>query len=139
MATCSIPRIRRESANCRGQLNSGAECKLSSQREALIKRMIMDNAKTGRDVGARQVRIKEEHRIRWKGPTHANMKEVSFSGDTWCWACGKNTGGKCEKLRAHKPKESKCFGSDTSGGAIFDRDEAQSRSCRAVIATTNTK
>jgi hypothetical protein len=57
----------------------------------------------------------EDHPKKWKAPKPNDKKEVEFKGQTWyCW-CGKETGGKCEKWRAHKP--SKCKGLSSDAGA----------------------
>lgn len=52
-----------------------------------------------------------DHPKKWKAPANGEKKEVEFKGHTWHW-CGKDTGGKCEKWRAHKPKECKGLASD---------------------------
>ena len=55
-----------------------------------------------------------DHPKKWPAPKPGDKKEASFKGHTWYW-CGKDTGGKCEKWRAHKPKE--CKGIAESGTA----------------------
>ena len=47
---------------------------------------------------------KGDHPKNWKPPKSSDKKEISYKGHTWYW-CGKDTGGKCEKWRAHKPRE----------------------------------
>jgi hypothetical protein len=56
----------------------------------------------------------DDHPKKWPAPKSGDKKEASFKGHTWYW-CGKDTGGKCEKWRAHKPKE--CKGIAESGSA----------------------
>ncbi len=56
----------------------------------------------------------EDHPKKWAAPKAGNKREVTFKGHTWFW-CGKDTGGKCEKRRVHKPTECKGLAS-TSGG-----------------------
>ena len=57
----------------------------------------------------------EDHPKKWPAPKAGDKKEVEFKGHTWYW-CGKDTGGKCEKWRAHKPKECKGMAASTGGG-----------------------
>jgi hypothetical protein len=53
-----------------------------------------------------------------------------YKGHKWYW-CGKETGGKCEKWRAHKPKE--CRGAAPPGkrkekhGESKDKDKSKSK------------
>ncbi len=54
----------------------------------------------------------DDHPRKWHSPKQGDKLEASFKGHTWYW-CGKDTGGKCEKWRAHKPK--KCKGIAESG------------------------
>ena len=56
----------------------------------------------------------EAHPKKWTTPKASDKKEMTFKGHTWFW-CGKDTGGKYEKWRAHKPTECKGKAS-TSGG-----------------------
>ncbi|KAI2490443.1 hypothetical protein MHU86_24130 [Fragilaria crotonensis] len=62
----------------------------------------------------------EDHPKMWPAPKAGDKKEVEFKGHTWYW-CGKDTGGKCEKWRAHKPKECKGMAASTGG----ERRESQ--------------
>ena len=55
-----------------------------------------------------------DHPKKWKAPKQGNKKEVKFKGHTWYW-CGKDTGGKCEKWQAHKPKECKGLATSATG------------------------
>ncbi|KAI2496052.1 hypothetical protein MHU86_18473 [Fragilaria crotonensis] len=66
------------------------------------------------------------HPKTWSKPKQGDKKEVEHKGFTWYW-CGKDTGGKCEKWRAHKPNECK-------GGA-----QASSGSKREATDTSNDK
>ncbi|KAI2497325.1 hypothetical protein MHU86_17198 [Fragilaria crotonensis] len=45
-----------------------------------------------------------DHPKKWQAPKAGDKKESMYKGHMWYW-CGKETGGKCEKWRAHKPKE----------------------------------
>jgi hypothetical protein len=45
------------------------------------------------------------HPKKWPAPKTGDKKEAMFKGHMY-W-CGKETGGKCEKWHAHKPKECK--------------------------------
>jgi hypothetical protein len=56
----------------------------------------------------------DDHPKKWPAPKSGDKKEATFKGHTWYW-CGKDTGAKCEKWRAHKPKE--CKGIAESGTA----------------------
>jgi hypothetical protein len=53
-----------------------------------------------------------DHPKKWQAQKSADKKESMYKGHMWYW-CGKETGGKCEKWRAHKPKE--CKGIAESG------------------------
>ena len=53
-----------------------------------------------------------DHPKKWQAPKSGDKKEAMYEGHMWYW-CGKETGGKCEKWRAHKPKE--CKGIAESG------------------------
>ena len=48
------------------------------------------------------------HPKTWDPPKASDKKELEYSGYTWYW-CGNDTGGHCEKWRAHKPKECKAL------------------------------
>ena len=54
------------------------------------------------------------HPKTWDPPKASDKKEVEYSGHTWYW-CGKDTGGHCEKWRAHKPKECKALAPASEG------------------------
>jgi hypothetical protein len=47
-----------------------------------------------------------DHPKKWHAPKSGDKKEAMYKGHMWHW-CGKDTGGKCEKWRAHKPKDCK--------------------------------
>ena len=63
----------------------------------------------------------KDHPKKWKAPKSNDKKEVEFKGHTWYW-CGKETGGKCEKWRAHKPSECKGLSSDAGAKDKRKRD-----------------
>ena len=50
------------------------------------------------------------HPKHWPAPKPGDKKTVEYKGYDWHW-CGKDTGGKCEKWRAHEPNE--CRGAAT--------------------------
>jgi hypothetical protein len=56
------------------------------------------------------------HPKNWPVPKAGDKKTVEYKGHDWHW-CGKETGGKCEKWRAHNPKECQGagYGSKPSG------------------------
>ena len=56
----------------------------------------------------------DDHPENWPAPKSVDKMEVTFKGHTWYW-CGRDTGGKCEKWRAHKLME--CKGIAESGSA----------------------
>ena len=65
--------------------------------------------KGGSSKGAKYKGGKEApHPKTWDPPKASDKKEAEFEGHTWHW-CGKETGGHCEKWRAHKPKECKAL------------------------------
>ena len=47
-----------------------------------------------------------DHPKSWAAPKPGEKKKKEFKGHDWHW-CGKDTGGHCEKWRAHDPKECK--------------------------------
>jgi hypothetical protein len=70
-----------------------------------IKKEINTKFKGGKHQGNKQkAGGKGAHPKTWKKPKGNNKKEKMYNGYTWYW-CGKETGGNCEKWRAHKPKE----------------------------------
>jgi hypothetical protein len=48
----------------------------------------------------------EDHPKMWAPPKSGEKKTREYKGHQWHW-CGKDTGGKCEKWRAHSPDECK--------------------------------
>ncbi len=52
----------------------------------------------------KETKSKGGHPKTWPPPKGDNKKEGKYKDHTWYW-CGKDTDGKCEKWRAHKPKE----------------------------------
>jgi hypothetical protein len=55
-----------------------------------------------------------DHPKNWPKPKSGDKKKVAYKGHDWHW-CGKDTGGKCECWRAHKPTE--CKGIAASGAS----------------------
>ncbi len=64
------------------------------------------------------------HPKTWSKPKQGDKKEVEYKGYTWYW-CGKDTGGKCEKWRAHKPNDCK-GGAQASHGNKREATETSS-------------
>jgi hypothetical protein len=60
----------------------------------------------------KETKSKGGHPKAWPQPKGDEKKERKFNDQTWYW-CGKDTGGKCEKWRVHKPKE--CMGAAAPG------------------------
>jgi len=94
------------------------EAKFNSTMKSLNKKVTFDNskkkvAKTGADKPSSKKK-EGDHPKKWKAPKQGDKKEVEFKGHTWYW-CGKDTGGKCEKWRAHKPKECKGLATSAAG------------------------
>ena len=58
----------------------------------------------------------QDHPKSWAPPKPGEKKTKEYKGFNWHW-CGKDTGGKCEKWRAHDPKECKGIapGGDSNG------------------------
>ena len=95
------------------------EAKFNSTMKSLNKKVTFESSKKkqGSKSGGDKLNSKKkegDHPKKWKAPKQGEKKEVEFKGHTWYW-CGKDTGGKCEKWRAHKPKECKGLGADASG------------------------
>jgi len=94
------------------------EAKFNSTMKSLNKKVTFDNSK--KQVAKKKAdkpssKKKEgDHPKKWKAPKQGDKKEVEFKGHTWYW-CGKDTGGKCEKWRAHKPKECKGLATSAAG------------------------
>lgn len=83
---------------------------------------------------------KGQHPKSWPPPKGDEKKEASFDDQTWYW-CGKDTGGKCEKWRRHKPKE--CLGAaaptakrsaESEGKKSKDRLSKKLRVAKAYVA-----
>jgi hypothetical protein len=94
------------------------EAKFNSTMKSLNKKVTFDNSKkkiikTGTDKPSSKKK-EGDHPKKWKAPKQGDKKEVEFKGHTWYW-CGKDTGGKCEKWRAHKPKECKGLATSAAG------------------------
>ena len=94
------------------------EAKFNSTMKSLNKKVTFDNskkqvAKKGADKPSSKKK-EGDHPKKWKAPKQGDKKEVEFKGHTWYW-CGKDTGGKCEKWRAHKPKECKGLATSAAG------------------------
>ena len=66
------------------------------------------NKTTEKSGGKKDGKSKKDgdHPKKWQAPKSGDKKEAVYKGHIWYW-CGKETGGKCEKWRAHKPKEYK--------------------------------
>ena len=95
------------------------EAKFNSTMKSLNKKVTFESSKKkqGSKSGGDKLNSKKkegDHPKKWKAPKQGEKKEVEFKGHTWYW-CGKDTGGKCEKWRAHKPKECKGLGADACG------------------------
>ena len=115
------------------------EAKLTSTMKTLNKKVSFEmNKKKGTGKGANSTRKgqsksadkDEDHPKHRKPPKPGDKKEITYKGHTWHW-CGKETGGKCEKWRAHKPDE-------CQGGAPFaakrgaERDSKKSKKERGA-------
>lgn len=91
-----------------------SEAKLASTMKNLNKKVLFEmNKKKGHGkIGnsAKKGRFKsddrdEDHPKHRKPPKPGDKKEITYKGQhQWHW-CGNDTGGKCEKWRAHKPDE----------------------------------
>ena len=95
------------------------EAKFNSTMKSLNKKVTFESSKKkqGSKSGGDKLNSKKkegDHPKKWKAPKQGEKKEVEFKGHTWYWY-GKDTGGKCEKWRAHKPKECKGLGADACG------------------------
>ena len=98
------------------------EAKFDSTVKSLNKKVSFERNKKGGSGGKKHTdeggkkggdsKKDNDHPKKWPAPKSGDKKEASFKGHTWYW-CGKDTGGKCEKWRAHKPKE--CKGIAESG------------------------
>jgi hypothetical protein len=101
------------------------KAKLTSTMKSLNKNKVTHemnkkgNAKSKSTGGGNKKRSKGDsetkHPKTWPAPKPGDKKVAKFNGFDWYW-CGKDTGGMCEKWRAHKPK-------DCMGKAAARRDE----------------
>ena len=82
------------------------EAKFDSGIKNLSKKFAAKGGTKGAKPNKRKKEAEGDHSKKWKAPKAGDKKEVSYKGHTWYW-CGKDTGGKCEKWRAHNPKECK--------------------------------
>jgi hypothetical protein len=64
-----------------------------------------------------------DHPKTWAKPKSGDKKQAKFKDHMWYW-CGKDTGGKCEKWRAHKPKECKGGAAAAQSGSKRQADAA---------------
>jgi hypothetical protein len=84
------------------------EAKLTSKFSKEIKRVQFDKskAKSSDSKDHNKPKPKEsggDHPKTWPAPKTGEKKVAKYKGHDWYW-CGKETGGKCEKWRAHDPK-----------------------------------
>jgi hypothetical protein len=98
------------------------EAKLTSTMKNLNKKVSFELGKKGKgggkskptdNKGGKQKNTKSgdgNHPKHWPTPKPGDKKTVEYKGYDWHW-CGKDTGGKCEKWRAHEPNE--CRGAAT--------------------------
>jgi hypothetical protein len=85
------------------------EAKFDSTVKSLNKKVSFEMGKKGgkgksADRGRKSDLKSDDHPKKWPPPKAGDKKEANFKGHTWYW-CSKETGGKCEKWRAHKPNE----------------------------------
>jgi hypothetical protein len=93
------------------------EAKLDSTVKSLNKKVSFEMGKKGgkgksSDKGKKGEHKSGDHPKKWPPPKSRDKKEANFKGHTWYW-CSKETGGKCEKWRAHKPSECKGIAAGT--------------------------
>jgi hypothetical protein len=82
------------------------EAKLESTVKNLNKKVSAEFGKKTTEGGKGKKQKSGDHPKKWPPPKKGDKKKVKFKGHMWYW-CSKETGGKCEKWRAHKPKECK--------------------------------
>jgi len=83
------------------------EAKLDSNFKSLTKKVSFELGKKKKGEKKSDKNDKSgDHPKTWSKPKAGEKKKVTFKGHEWYW-CGKDTGGKCEKWRAHKPKDCK--------------------------------
>ena len=93
------------------------EAKFDSTVKSLNKKVSFEMGKKGgkgksADKGRKSDLKSDDHPKKWPPPKSGDKKEANFKGHTWYW-CSKETGGKCEKWRAHKPSECKGIAAGT--------------------------
>ena len=88
------------------------EAKLTTNLKNLNKKVSFELGKKGKPSGKTKSDGKrkpkkdddDKHPKHMSPPKTGDPKSVMYRGHKWHW-CGKETGGKCEKWRAHDPKE----------------------------------
>ena len=76
-----------------------------------------------------------DHPKTWDPPKAGEKKVKDYKGHKWYW-CGKDTGGKCEKWRAHEPKECKGAAAKQANGkrGTSDKKGKTSRAKKLKVA-----
>ena len=104
------------------------EAKFKSTMKLLNKKVTFESSKkkAAKSGGGKHGSTKNDadHPKKWKAPKQGDKKEVEFKGHTWYW-CGKDTGRKCEKWRAHKPKECKGLATMEAAGDKRKKDSTR--------------
>jgi hypothetical protein len=109
------------------------EAKLDSTVKTLNKKVSFELGKKKGDKKSNDKNSKKksdkpgDHPKTWPKPKAGEKKKATFKGFEWYW-CGKDTGGKCEKWRAHKPKECKGVAAATGGKRGAESSEGGDKS-----------
>ena len=76
-----------------------------------------------------------DHPKTWDPPKSGEKKTREYKGHKWHW-CGKDTGGKCEKWRAHEAKECKGAAAKPTAGkrGNFDKKGKTSNAKKLKVA-----
>ena len=98
------------------------EAKLTSSMKNFTKKVSFELGKKAKSGGKGKTDNKktkpksdDEHPKTLDPPKPGEKKVQEYKGHKWHW-CGKDTGGKCEKWRAHEPKECKGAAAKATSG-----------------------
>lgn len=90
------------------------EAKLTSSMKNLNKKVTYELGKKKQGTGKSKGGEGKDKNKGAKSASGGEKKTVQYQGFDWHW-CGKDTGGKCEKWRAHDPKKCKGFAANATG------------------------
>ena len=122
------------------------EAKLTSSMKNLNKKVALEMGKKkkgsvkfkedGKSNKAKPKGGDGDHPKKWPAPKPGEKKTAQYKGHDWHW-CGRDTGGKCEKWRAHEPSE--CMGIAEGGTSKRKTTATATRNEQQGISTAAKK